>query len=92
MSTTEMDLERAEIIRMLFAVDSREVLDNVKRTISRYLSVSPMVDDGKAVKPPCQFTLEELNRELDKAEAQEGGIPSEEVFAKLERKYSFLCE
>ena len=30
MSTTErMDLERAEIIRMLFAVDNSEVLDSV---------------------------------------------------------------
>lgn len=93
MSTTEMmDLERLEIIRMLFAVDSSEVLDSVKRTISRYLSAPASVTGKEALTPPCRFTVEELNRELDEAEAQEGGVPSDIVFARMEKKYTFLCK
>ncbi len=92
MSTTEMmDLERLEIIRMLFAVDSSEVLDSVKSTISRYLSASvPMA--AEPVTPPCQFTVEELNRELDEAEAREDGVLDDIVFANLKKKYAVLCE
>ena len=93
MSTTEMmDLERLEIIRMLFAVDSSEVLYSVKRTISRSLSAPSSVTGKEALTPPCRFTVEELNRELDEAEAQEGGVPSDIVFARMEKKYTFLCK
>lgn len=90
MSTTEMmDLERLEIIRMLFAVDSSEVLDSVKSTISRYLSASvPMA--AEPVTPPCQFTVEELKSILRRAQTDQEGMPHEEFFAELEKEEKYL--
>ena len=87
-----MDLERMEIIRMLFDVDSREVLDSVKRTIRHYLHLPDESKAEERAEAPCQFTVEELNRELDEAEAEEGGVPSDMVFAELEKRYAALCE
>lgn len=91
MSTTEMmDLERLEIIRMLFAVDSSEVLDSVKRTISRYLSVPASVTEKETLTPPCRFTVEELKGILNRAQTDKNGMSHEEFFAELEKEESYL--
>ena len=50
----------------------------------------PQADDV----PLRPYTMEEINRRLDEAEAEiEAGevLTSEEVFAEMERKYPWLC-
>lgn len=38
------------------------------------------------------YTISELNARVDEAELEQGGIPSDNVFSEMERKYPWLCE
>lgn len=64
------------------------MLDSVKRTIRHYLHTPDAAKAEESSKAPCQFTVEELNREQDEAEVQEGGVPSEMFFAELEQEHT----
>lgn len=87
MTTMELDARRAEIIRQLFATDSMEVLDSVKRSLTRALnrySKKEMVEEEDLT----PYTMEEINRRLDEGEAQEAAglvYTHEEVMAEIRK-------
>ena len=80
MNTVELDAERAAIIRQLFAIDSRELLDSVQQLITSF------VQRKEYDRPPCQFSVEELKRVL--AESDDGGddMSHEDFLAELEKE------
>lgn len=92
MTTMELDARRAEIIRQLFATDSMEVLDSVKRSLSRALSrhsKKEMVEEEDLT----PYTMEEINRWMDEGEAEEtAGLvyTHEEVMAELKKEFPWL--
>lgn len=87
MTTMELDARRAEIIRQLFATDSMEVLDSVKRSLARALnrhSKKEAVEEEDLT----PYTMEEINRRLDEGEAEEAAglvYTHEEVMAEIRK-------
>lgn len=83
----ELDARRAEIIRQLFATDSMEVLDSVKRSLTRALSrhsKKEMVEEEDLT----SYTMEEINRWMDEGEAEEAAglvYTHEEVMAEIRK-------
>lgn len=84
MDTLELEMKRMEIIRLLLDIDDSRKLDEIERMI---------YEDDTFEKKETEDILswDEVRRDLDLAEQEEGGIPQEEVFAELEHKFPFLC-
>lgn len=94
MSTMELDARRAEIIRQLFATDSMEVLDSVKRSLTRALSRHSKKEQVEEEEDLTPYTMEEINRRLDEGEAEEAAglvYTSEEVHRMIENEFPWLC-
>lgn len=90
MESTELEMERMEIIRQVVETDSRELLQQLKEVVDAWRGKRGKVVEEEV--PPCQFTIKELEQILARAEKQKGGIPSEVVFARLRHKYPELCK
>lgn len=61
--------------------------DVVKEEAVLYETLPPK---QKFQRPPCQYTVEELEAVLEQAEAEDN-IDSEEIHAYFKKKYPFLC-
>ena len=90
MESTELEMERMEIIRQVVETDSRELLQQLKDVVDAWRGKKRKVVEEEI--PPCQFTIKELEREIELAETSGPGIPSNEVWAKMGRKYPELCK
>lgn len=90
MESTELEMERMEIIRQVVETDSRELLQQLKEVVDAWRGKRKKVVEAEV--PPCQFTIKELEREIELAESSGPGIPSNEVWAKMKRKYPELCK
>lgn len=88
MESTELEMERMEIIRQVVETDSCELLQQLKDVVDAWRGKKRKVVEEEI--PPCQFTIKELEREIELAETSGVGIPSNEVWAKMERKYPEL--
>lgn len=85
MTTMELDARRAEIIRQLFATDNMEVLDSVKRSLTRALSCHSK-KEMVVEEDLTPYTMEEINRWMDEGEAEEAAglvYTHEEVMAEI---------
>lgn len=94
MTTMELDARRAEIIRQLFATDSMEVLDSVKRSLSRALSRHSK-EEAVEEEDLTPYTMEEINARIDKAEkniASGDVYTSQEVHHLIEQEFPWLCK
>lgn len=58
MSTTSLEIQKQNLLK---EIDSQELLDKVKSFVRR---------EKKRNVAPCQYTLDELEKRLDQAEAQ----------------------
>ena len=90
MKTMELEMERMEIIREVVETDSRELLQQLKEVVDAWRGKRGKVVEEEV--PPCQFTIKELEREIELAETSGPGIPGDEVWAKMKRKYPELCK
>lgn len=90
MKTMELEMERMEIIREVVETDSRELLQQLKDVVDAWRGKRGKVVEEEI--PPCQFTIKELEREIELAETSGVGIPGDEVWAKMKRKYPELCK
>lgn len=90
METMELEMERMEIIREVVETDSRELLQQLKDVVDAWRGKREKVVEEEV--PPCQFTIKELEREIELAETSGPGIPGDEVWAKMKRKYPELCK
>lgn len=91
----ELDARRAEIIRRLFDTDSMEVLDSVKRSLTRALQRQSKQVAAEVKEDLTPYTMEELNRRLDEGEAEEAAglvYTSEEVHRSIEKEFPWLCK
>lgn len=57
------------------------------RELTEYANMLVKLD-----KPLVPYTLEELNARIDEAEAEEGGMPLDEVFSMMEQNRPWLCK
>lgn len=95
MSTMELDARRAEIIRQLFATDSMEVLDSVKRSLTRALSRHSKKEQVEEEEDLTPYTMEEINARLDEAEKNIAAgevYTSQEVHRMIEKEFPWLCK
>ena len=83
-------MERMEIIREVVETDSRELLQQLKDVVDAWRGKRGKVVEEEV--PPCQFTIKELEREIELAETSGPGIPGDEVWAKMKHKYPELCK
>ena len=88
MKTMELEMERMEIIREVVETDSRELLQQLKDVVDAWRGKRGKVVEEEV--PPCQ--IKELEREIELAETSGPGIPGDEVWAKMKRKYPELCK
>lgn len=87
MTTMELDARRAEIIRQLFATDSMEVLDSVKRSLTCALNRHSK-EEAVEEEELTPYTMEEINRRLDEGEEEEAAglvYTHEEVMAEIRK-------
>lgn len=89
-----LDAEKIDIIRMLTAIDNPSALKEMRHVLLKWLpdSQRPEKTPEEIEFPFLQFTPEELEQEVLQAEASGKGIPHDEVWAKLQQKYPWLCK
>lgn len=93
MTTMELDVRRAEIIRQLFDTDNMAVLDSVKRSLSRALHRESKKAAAAVEENLTPYTMEELNARIDKAEeniASGNVYTNEEVMQEMKREFPWL--
>lgn len=93
MTTMELDVRRAEIIRQLFDTDNMAVLDSVKRSLSRALHRESKKAAAAVKEDLTPYTMEELDRRLDEGEAEEAAglvYTNEEVMQEMKREFPWL--
>lgn len=84
-----LDADKIELAKAILSITSKEVLDKVKGRLKDILDIQRKEEQ---ISP---YTLEELYARIDHsiAELDAGkGIPSNEVFTKMEQKYPWLCK
>ena len=84
-----LDADKIELAKAILSITSKDVLDKVK---SRLTDILDFHEKEEQLTP---YTLEELHARMDHsiAELDAGkGIPSSEVFHKMEQKYPWLCK
>lgn len=90
MESTELEKMKMEIIRAVMETNSWELLQQLKDVVDAWRGKRGKVVEEEV--PPCQFTIKELEREIELAETSGPGIPGDEVWAKMKRKYPELCK
>lgn len=86
MESTELEMERMEIIREVVETDSRELLQQLKDVVDAWRGKSV---DADFESPSLQYTLEELKQKIELSEAGKG-TPGSVFFESMKRKYPFL--
>lgn len=86
MESTELEMERMEIIREVVETDSRELLQQLKKVVDAWRGKREDVDFES---PSLQYTVEELKQKIELSEAGKG-TPGSVFFESMKRKYPFL--
>lgn len=86
MESTELEMERMEIIRQVVETDSRELLQQLKEVVDAW---SGKREDVDFESPSLQYTVEELKQKITLSEAGKG-TPGSVFFETMKRKYPFL--
>ena len=86
MESTELEMERMEIIRQVVDPDSRELLQQLKEVVAESGWIREDVDFES---PSLQYTVEELKQKIALSEAGKG-TPGSVFFETMKRKYPFL--
>ena len=88
MESTELEMERMEIIREVVETDSRELLQlqQLKDVVDAWRGKSV---DADFESPSLQYTVEELKQKIELSEAGKG-TPGSVFFESMKRKYPFL--
>lgn len=89
MTTLEMNQARVDLAREILSTDNVELINTLCRAARRF--AKRQVSKQLQVEELTHYTMEEIDNWMDEAEAESGGMPSQEVFNKLEQKYPFLC-
>lgn len=94
MNMMELDAMRNELARRILATDNIDVLNHVREVMELSVYPEPEAYDSMGV---CEesvhpYTMEELNRRIDAAEAEEGGTGSNMFFSQLEKDMPWLCK
>ena len=76
MAYLELEAEKAELIRTIANIDSKEIIDKVKQKLHDVLGLREKTAVKKAV--PCQLTEDEIKEEIEQVidEIQQGEIIS----------------
>ena len=76
MAYLELEAEKAELIRTIANIDSKELIDKVKQKLHDVLGLREKTAVKKAA--PCQLTEDEIKEEIEQAidEIQQGQIIS----------------
>ena len=69
MESTELEMERMEIIRQVVETDSRELLQQLKDVVDAWRGKSV---DADLESPSLQYTVEELKQKIEMSEAGKG--------------------
>ena len=80
MAYLELEAEKAELIRTIANIDSKEIIDKVKQKLHDVLGLKEKTVVKKTV--PCQLTEDEIKEEIEQAidEIQQGQtISSQEM-------------
>lgn len=88
-ANVRLDADKIELAKAILSITSKEVLEKVKGRLTDILDFQEK--DEKL----ASYTLEELYARIDHsiAELDAGkGLPSSEVFHKMEQKYPWLCK
>ena len=86
MESTELEMERMEIIRQVVETDSRELLQQLKEVVDAWRGKREDVDFESL---SLQYTVEELKQKIELSEAGKG-TPGSVFFESMKRKYPFL--
>ena len=86
MESTELEMERMEIIRQVVETDSRELLQQLKEVVDAWRGKREDVDFESH---SLQYTVEELKQKIALSEAGKG-TPGSVFFETMKRKYPFL--
>ena len=86
MESTELEMERMEIIREVVETDSRELLQQLKDVVDAWRGKSV---DADFESPSLQYTVEELKQKIELSEAGKG-TPGSVFLESMKRKYPFL--
>ena len=86
MESTELEMERMEIIREVVETDSRELLQQLKEVVDAWRGKR---EDADFESPSLQYTVEELKQKIALSEAGKG-TPGSVFFETMKRKYPFL--
>lgn len=84
----QLEASKAELARQILNIDNVEVLNSIRRALGRAVQRQEKLEHV-----PQPYTMEELNERIDRGLAQEKagqGIPSSEVFSKIEEKRPWL--
>ena len=88
MESTELEMERMEIIRAVMETDSWELLQELKVVLAAWKAKRADVDFES---PSLQYTVEELKQKIALSEAGKG-TPGSVFFETMKRKYPELCK
>ena len=86
MESTELEMERMEIIREVVETDSRELLQQLKEVVDAWRGKR---EDADFESPSLQYTVEELKQKIALSEAGKG-TPGSVFFETMKRKDPFL--
>ena len=89
MESTELEMERMEIIRQVVETDSRELLQQLKEVVDVVDAWRGKSVDADFESPSLQYTVEELKQKIELSEAGKG-TPGSVFFESMKRKYPFL--
>lgn len=95
MTTMELEAQKAMLAREILSIDDIELVKKLKQAVSRIIAKANAKQE-EAEEDLTPYTMEEINSWIDEAEAEEEagipGIPHEEVFRNMEKKYPWLCK
>lgn len=95
MTTMELEAYKMELIREIVEIDSREVLDAMKRGMKRAMK-KININKNETQEDLTPYTMEEINSWIDEAEAEEEagieGSTLDEVVERMNSKYTWLSK